>query len=240
MAERSQKKVLIGCPTYSRYKYCIDEYLQSVKNIDHDHYDLLLVDNSPDDDFFRELKSKGVNIVKIAHCEPARERITRSRNVLRDRVIDGGYDYFLSLEQDIIVRPDILKKLLSHNKDIVTAYYGNDMVLTVKHKQTGELKKVRLNLPLVYVKGSEGKIRRANPKDVLKKGLVEVGAMGLGCVLISTEVLKKVKFRYDPKKKSFDDMYFCKDAKDAGYKLYIDGNAIVQHVHKRWDDVVER
>ncbi len=240
MAEISKKKVLIGCPTYSRYKYCIDEYLKAVQDIEHDSYDLLLVDNSPDDSFFKELKSRGVNIVKIAHCEPARERIIRARNVLRDRAIDGGYDHFLSLEQDIIVRPDILKRLLAHGKDIVTAYYGNDMMLTVKHKQTGELKKVRVNLPLVYIKGSEGKIRRANPQDVLKKGLVEVGAMGLGCLLISTEVLKKVKFRYDPEKKAFDDMYFCKDAKEAGYKLYIDGDTVVQHLHRKWDDVGER
>jgi len=233
-----EKKILIGCPTYQRYRYCIDAYLEAVRKLEYKNYDLLLVDNSPDDSFLKELRTKGVNAEHIEYCEPARERIVRSRNILRERAIEGNYDYFLSLEQDVIATPDLLKRLISHNKDIVTAYYGNDVMLTLKSKSTGQLKKMMINLPLIYVKGdTPGKIRRANPQEVLHKGTIEVGGMGVGCVLISTEALKKIRFRYDNDKDACDDMNFCHDAKEAGHRLYLDSDLIVKHLHKEWGNI---
>lgn len=233
-------KILIGCPTCDRYRYCINQYLKVVKNLDYENYNLLLVDNSKSDSFFNELKDKGINIEKIEYCEPARERIVKSRNLLLDRAISGGYDYFFSLEQDIIVEPDILNKLLEHRKEIISAYYGKDAILVVQHKKTGEIKKVKIELPVVYLNEGNNKIRRANPREVLNKGLIEIGAAGLGCVLISKELFKKIRFRYLKEKKAFDDMYFCGDAQRLGYKIYLDSNIRVTHLHKAWESIEKR
>lgn len=230
-------RVLIGCPTYHRYKYCIDEYFEAIKALDYTNYDLLLVDNSPDETFYRYLISKGIPADRIDYCEPARERIVRSRNLLRQRAIDEGYDYFLSLEQDVIACPDLINRLLSHRKDIVTAYYGNDLKVKAVNKKTHEIKEVTINLPLVYVEGDDGKTRRAKSWEVKDKGLMEIKAMGLGCALISTEVLKKIKFRYDPERKGFDDIHFCIDAREEGYKLFLDTELRVKHLHKDWQGI---
>ena len=40
-------KILVGCPTFKGYSYCIEDYLEGVKNLSLcDH--LILIDNSED------------------------------------------------------------------------------------------------------------------------------------------------------------------------------------------------
>ena len=231
-----EKRILIGCPTCYRYRYCIDSYLDSVKKLDYANYTLLFVDNSPDDSLFKELKEKGVNVEKIEYCEPARERIVNSRNFILDKAIKENYDYLLSLEQDIIVAPDTIKRLLACKKEIVSAYYGKKVVLLIQDKETGEVKKVLIELPVVYFE--EGNtIRRANPNEVLNKGIIEVGAIGLGCILISREVFKKIRFRYEKSKPAFDDMYFSEDVRKLGYKIYLCSDVDIKHLHIPWENI---
>jgi len=231
-------KILIGCPTYERYDYCVDLWLEAIKKIQEfskEHkIDYLLVDNSKSEDFSKKLKEKNVEIIKAPYFPDVRERVINSRNILRDKTLKENYDYFLSLEQDIIPEKDILKKLLSHNKKIVSAYYGKPVNLVLKDKETGEIKNVTIELALVWIQEKNG-LRRANPIEVLDKGLIKVGAYGIGCVLIDKEVLEKVKFEYKKDKKAFDDMFFCDDAKELGYELFLDSSIKVEHLNKSWD-----
>jgi hypothetical protein len=230
-------KVLIGCPTHSRYRLCVDEYLRCVAALDYKDFKLVMADNSPDKELFRELVQKGVKVLGVDHYETARERILQSRNLLRDVCLDEGFDYFLSLEQDLLVAPDTLSRLLAHQKDIVSAYYGDRKELLLKEESTGKIQKATVDIPIVYLSVRQGRIRRANPEEVLGKGLVKVGGMGLGCCLISRRVLEKVKFRYNPEHKAFDDMYFCEDAENLGFELYVDGSIVVRHLHQGWAGV---
>ncbi len=232
-------KVLVGCPTHSRYRYCLQRYIDAVKQFDYANYDLLLVDNSPDDAFYKELKKIGIPIERISYVESARERIVRSRNLIKQRALEGEYDYFFSLEQDIVVPPDTIKRLLAHNKKIVAGYYGKKQVLALEHKETKERKSVLVELPLVWLKTKDGKVKRANPEQTINVGLIEVGAIGVGCVLIAREVLEKIEFRYEPEKKAFDDMFFCMDARKLGYTLWLDSSIRAEHYHTHWGDVTK-
>ena len=81
----------------------------------------------------KKTKTK-VNTKRVDYTESARDRIVNSRNVLREEALK--YDYFLSLEIDLEIQPDTITKLLSHNKEIISAYYGNDTALTLKSKKT--------------------------------------------------------------------------------------------------------
>jgi GT2 family glycosyltransferase len=234
------KKILIGCPTYERYRYCLGKYLQAVRKINYPDYDIMIVDNSPTDSFFNEFRNRPDIIAqRVDYSETARKRIIDSRNLILKKAIEGGYDYFFSLEQDLIVNPEIINILLSHNVPIVSAYYGKDLLLTLRDDESGEIKKAMINLPVIYMQEKEG-VRQANANEVFGKGLIEVGAFGLGCIMISREVFEKIQFRYDPEKKAFDDMYFCIDAKKLGYKLYCDGNTVVEHLHKEWEKDIEK
>jgi hypothetical protein len=104
----------------------------------------------------------------------------------------------------------------------------------MRHNKTGNIHRTMVELPLAYMKADDGKIQRAHPDQLRNKGLVEVGAVGVGCLLISAEVLQKIRFRYDPEKEAYDDMYFSEDAEKLGHKLYVDGDTIATHLHKDW------
>jgi hypothetical protein len=229
-------KVLIGCPTCDKYSYCINQWLERIKSlIDFSktlgiEADYLLVDNSESDIFFNSLKNK-INMVKIPFIQDVKNRIAFSRNVLREKAINGDYDYFFSVEQDIFVEKDILKKLLNHNKKIVSAYYGKCFGVKVQDNETKEIKDFILEAPVVYFQEPGDRIRRANPPEILNKGLVNIGGVGLGCILINRDVLEKIKFRIE-NQESFDDMIFCIDAKKSGFELFIDSDIRVEHVHR--------
>jgi len=232
-------KILIGCPTAERYEYCVEIWLKRVEEIidfsKHHQIEYLLVDNSKSEEFFKKWQKEGVKMVKAPYFEDVKERIIHSRNILRDKALNEGFDIFLSLEQDVIPPTDVIERLLRHNKKIISAYYGKPLGLRLQDQETGEIKDVIVELPLVYLQDGD-KIRRANPQEVLKRGLIKVGAFGVGCLAIQREVLEKVKFRYEKGKEAFDDMFFCSDAKKLGYELFLDSDVKVVHLHQPWEN----
>jgi hypothetical protein len=217
-------KVLVGCPTSDLKDYALELYAEGVKALDYPNFDVLIVDNSKTDDYFKKIKKLGLPVVKGPYNESARQRIIDSRNIIRQKVLDEGYDYFLSLEQDVVPPKDVIQRLLNHDKKIVTGVYfsyqtNNDVTLLV---------------PLLWKKVKGEEVRFMLEKEVLEPKLMEVGACGLGCILIHRSVLEKVKFRYDKEDKGFDDMWFCKDASDAGFKIFADTSVKCKHLIKGW------
>jgi len=95
-------RVLVGCPTSEHKEYCLKEYANLLRSLTYDNFDVLLVDNSKDDRYYNKIKSLGIPVIKDKYLEGAKNRIVHSRNILRERVLNGGYDYFFSLEQDVI------------------------------------------------------------------------------------------------------------------------------------------
>ncbi len=232
-------KILIGCPTCDRYEYCIDEWLERVKNIinyskEHE-VDYLLVDNSKENDFFNKLQQKGINIIKAPHLDNVKNRLAHSRNLLRQKILNENYDYFFSLEQDVIPEKDILEKLLKADKKIISAYYAKPALVGLKDKETGEVHNAVIEYALIWMQQPNG-IKRALPQEIKNKGILQVGGFGIGCVLISKEIFKKIEFRFLEDKKAFDDLLFCMDAENKGYSLFLESNIHVKHLHKPWTE----
>ena len=240
-------KILIGCPTSDHKRYCIQQYLEGVKNIDYDNYDFVLVDNSQANDYIREIESYGVKVVKSKYVEPARVRIMESRNLLRKMFLEGDYDYFFSLEQDVVPPKDVLKRLISQNKEVISGVYYN--IFT--NPQTGQ-QQMR---PLVWVSPSEEeleeiKLGKKGPvpqqkllsgewkredmtaqlsvEEVRESKLIEARMTGIGCMLIKRNVLEKIQFRHG--EGGFDDVYFCDDIISNGWKVMVDTSVKCEHL----------
>ena len=49
-------RVLVGCPTYEGYKYCLKDYINGVKSLTYPDYDVLIADNSKGNDYAHEIK----------------------------------------------------------------------------------------------------------------------------------------------------------------------------------------
>ena len=220
-------KILVGCPTSDYHEYALQEYSEAVKNLAYENYDILLVDNSKDNSYLTKLKRFNLPAVKGSWNEGAKKRIINSRNILRQKVIEGDYDFFLSLEQDVIPPKNIIESLFNSKKEIVSAVYfmpqGNNLI------------------PMLAI--NEGKEKYGYiPFEYVNKNshLINVNYAGLGAILISKKVLEKIKFRVD-EKPGFDDWFFCKDAEKEGFKIFADLSVKCKHLlNKRpwsWKDI---
>ena len=229
-------KVLVGCPTSDYHEYCLKEYVKAVKNLTYPNYDILLVDNSKTNKYYEKLKNLGLNVIKDKYQEKARDRIIDSRNILRDYVLKNNYDYFLSLEQDVIPPKDVIEKLLSHKKDVVSGiYFARNKLSTGEHKY----------IPLVWMFGTKkDKLlvkRTLLYKEIWEPQLLKVIICGMGCVLISRKVLQKIKFRYVKDKPACDDDWFGYDCYEKGIEIYADNTVKCKHLVLnrpwRWEDL---
>ena len=213
-------KVLVGCPTSFHKGYCINEYAEAIKNLSYDNYDILLVENSEDNEYYKKIKQLNIPVIKGPYFESARDRIVASRNILKEKAIQS-YDYLLSLEQDVIPPKDIIERMLSHNKKVISGIYFNRNVF-----EDG----IKL-IPLAYVEipGNEElpSMRTLNENELLSNKLIKIISCGLGCILIHKDALKKITFRYE--KNSFDDRWFCIDLYKNNIELYCDTSIKCKH-----------
>lgn len=233
-------KVLVGCPTYDGYAYCIDEYLKRVRELKFKNFDLLLVDNSETDAYAEKLRMLGINVLKVDRQKDVRLRIAESRNMLREYVLKNDYDYLFSLEQDVIPPKDVLSRLLRHQKKIVSGIYFKIYSLTYPVHKKDEIivREKKALTPLIFKFSDEpDKMRVCGYKDIECDKFFKIRACGLGCVIIHRDVLEKVKFRKEEGSESYDDFIFCTDAYENGFDIYADTSVKCKHLILKKGDV---
>lgn len=129
----NRTKILIGTPIHQIKDYCMERWLENVSKLQKVYpADLLLVDNSPGLEYVEKVKGYcrkyGITDYKIEHIEipefqTGDERIGRSREIIRQEILSGGYDAWFSWESDQIIPPNTLSKLA----EIMKA--GNYMII---------------------------------------------------------------------------------------------------------------
>lgn len=111
------EKVLVACPTYDGKEYCMEEYLDSIQNLDYSFYDILLVDTSDDIAFYERWKNK-VNIIHIDTIgETPYKKIALGMEYIRKYTIENKYDRWMNIEADVIVPPETITTFLSYDND---------------------------------------------------------------------------------------------------------------------------
>jgi len=145
--------------------------------------------------------------------------IANSRTQLVNEALEENADYILWLDSDMHIPSTILKKLLTHNKDIVACTYST------RYKPYDTVAFLDFNNPPARLDA--------------KNGLHEVLAVGMGCMLVKTSVYKNLpkpwfNHAYNEELDDFsgEDIWFCKLAKEHGYKTYIDCDTsqLVAHI----------
>ena len=147
-----------------------------------------------------------------------------SSNDVADCVPDDRFTHFLTTDPDMSFTYDNIKRLLSHDKDIVSGAYierqnykRGKMVYCAGHFTDG-----------MYIK---------NYLSTANKGLKEVDWTGMGFRLDKRLVYKKVKYPwFDPCYKKIkntwqpikDDIAFCTKA-HGKVKIYVDCDCVVNH-----------
>lgn len=172
-----------------------------------------------------------LNIQRVGevYCQVVKSSlIYDARNKLADIAVKEGYDRVLWLDSDIIFEPDLMSKMSKHldsGLEYISGLYfkrqyPTDPVIfqTISQVQNGN--------ELV----TEAKVYNDYPKDTL----FEVDATGFGAVMMTTELIKKIKDKYglpfSPTLGLGEDMSFCLRAKRLGAKLYCDSSIKLKHI----------
>lgn len=136
------------------------------------------------------------------------------RSDLAQHAVDAGCDYLLWLDTDMRFPRDTLARLLAHKKPLVAANYTT--------------RRLPINAVAKNYVAEIGEWRDVETKPD-SKGLEEVSGVGMGVMLMSTDILKKMEkpwftFPWDTIKKSHhgEDIHFCLLASKLGFPTFID------------------
>jgi len=137
--------------------------------------------------------------------------IPQQRNTLVDNAKAVRCTHIMWIDSDMHFPSNTVVSLLNHNKSIVAATYST----RIKPQRS-----VAFTDPF-----------NLNKRLEAKTGLHQVWAVGMGCMLVDISVydmLGKPWYNYiynnDTKDLSGEDIFFCKNANDAGYEIYIDAD----------------
>lgn len=150
--------------------------------------------------------------------------IYSSRNELARQAIEGGYDYVLWLDSDMVFDPDMLYRLLidlEAGRDIVTGIY---------------FRRVKPYTPVLFSRLEiEDKICWSEGVENYPDELFEVAGCGFGCVLMRTEVLREISktcgpIWFSPIGNVGEDCAFCIRARANGRRIWCDPSVKCGHV----------
>lgn len=162
----------------------------------------------------------------------------RAQNGLVCRFLRSPCTHIFFLEQDMIIEPELPLRLAEHDLDIVGAGYTHKHVAPQPHLYQYKRKD---EFGYIYDKIEE-----------FEDGLVEVDATGSGALLVKREVFESLIPNWlEIDEKSFEgpewfsyrergttDFFFCRKAKEAGYKIYVDTTLHAIHLRlgeATWD-----
>lgn len=140
--------------------------------------------------------------------------IQEARDNIANYAIENGFDYVLWLDSDMTFPDDTLYRLMLKGKDIVSGLY---------------YKRQLPKIPVIYEKTDGGFI----PMMEIPDGMFRADAVGLGCTLMKTEALKKVRESgemFSPYTRMGEDLSFCVRAKKAGLEIWCDPEIMCGHL----------
>lgn len=235
----SLPKVLVGVVTYEGKDYVWDKFYNNIKNFSYPDFEVMIVDNSRTKKYYLKLKKrtkedKRFHVHHVSRGDTSREAQAKSLNKIRDYALENDFDYFLSLESDLIPPRDVIERLISHNKQVVGCVY-------LIGYADSEAQPPR---PCLF--GHNGKdgtknLTKEQGYGMFGTGVQPIHGCGIGVTLIHKSILQKIRFWYildKPVKHS--DVLFFMDYHNKGYQAYVDTDMIIPHYNSKWDHVVDK
>lgn len=144
--------------------------------------------------------------------------LLKQRETLAKQALAIKADYALWLDSDMMFPSTTAMRLMGHNVDVVCSNYMKRSVplQTVAYPERGNWENW---LPLEH-----------------HQDLQEVEGVGMGCMMMKTEILKKIEppyfnFEYYDGDWHGEDFYFQQKLRSVGYKILIDMNLSTQVRH---------
>lgn len=139
---------------------------------------------------------------------------SENRNYIAAQALKNNCTHLFFVDDDMVFEPDTLERLLAHDKDIVGAVYKT------KYETQDDV--------IEYLDNER------------PQGLFKCKALGTGCLLIKTEVFRKLPqpwFKYEwfdnGMVKRSHDWIFCEDARNKGFDVWADNMIKVGHLGQK-------
>ena len=227
MAELKFPKVLIAAPQHESKKYCWDVWKERVKNLTYPNYDVFLAENSEDDSFAVEIKKEGFKVKRVGYnFDSVLKRTTVAHDACREYALKNGYDFMLHLETDVIPPFDVIEKLLTHKKKVVSGVYD------IFHGKSRKAM-VQMNEPLDRTVRAYRTVHFVEHEEPLFfDGTVkQVYHAGIGCILIRKDVLEQIPFRFERKDIFHADTWFANDCFQRDIPIFADTSLMCKHLN---------
>ena len=137
--------------------------------------------------------------------------LLNQREKLIDEAIKMEADYVLWLDSDMMFPSNVVLKLLAHNKDIVACNY------------------MKRSLPMKTVAYTDLNDWDSWVPMEPQEELVKVKGIGMGCILMKTDVFKKLekpyfefRFKEDTKDWFGEDFILQDKIQKVGYEIFVD------------------
>lgn len=148
-------------------------------------------------------------------------QIDQIRNLIAEWA--KSYDYLFSVDSDIILPKDSLKKMLKADKDVISGLY-------IQRKPEQKILEV-------YGLNDAGGVSNIPIHLIENLGIVEIMACGMGCALIKSEVFRNIAYPHFYYKSALtmqdtvsEDVFFCLKAREHGYRIWADPSIKCDHI----------
>lgn len=163
--------------------------------------------------------------------------VAAARNRIAQKAVDGGYDYVMMIDNDIIVPDDALVNMLSHGEDVVLGYYVHRSYTGGRIEATSVCKLGETSFTKQYTRQELQMLREAGCfKEQIHGG-------GMGCALIRTNVFDRISwpwFRWyiyeDRHGTLSEDLYFCVKCGNKNIPIYTDTRVHCKHNIRYFQD----
>lgn len=232
-------KVLVATCTYEGKHYTFMEWWKRICELQYPAYDILIVDNSKGDDYYFKLirLTQGkAKVIKAPRLENSRDTLSYSQNIIRKHLIENDYDYWMSIESDVIPPKNVITNLMKWYKPVCGGLYeigfkekvGRRWCIFFRDKKPNGMMGTRI-------------INEQENPQFANIGLRQVHGCGIGCTLIRSDIFRRFPMWTDCRfNDKHSDVYFYMDLDNNNIPVFVDTSVICEHNNSDWCMVADR
>lgn len=170
----------------------------------------------------------------FVYLNQRRTAIQMARTLVADFAVNNGFDVIVQLDDDATFPPDLLTRLIGHDKEVVSAlaYQRGPPYPTVAYDLTPDCFDKDGNISIDDKAG----LMLHHLDNLEGQGLRQVDITGFHCSAIRTSVFKKlrkagIKAYYGGyENKLGEDYAFCCNLRKVGIPIHLDCNLVAGHI----------
>lgn len=228
------KKILLACPTSEYKRYVLFDWLKYIKEHFGQQCDILLIDNSKNKHFHREIKQTGTAVIHRPprRGEPLNQVMADCLNLVNNYLKKHAYSHWFSVECDVFPPPGTLDVLLAYDMGITAASYCTDF---------GQNRKMVYQRAEGTIVGNIQNMTQSESFLFTDGQIKRVLAAGIGCVLIQRQIIAAYQFRTEAgKPKVYADTFFYQDMKLLKQPVYVHTGILCNHKNSNWNEINRR